>query len=263
MAAVLLGLPPANEPVREIADVNAVEDGGRTPLHFAASLGHGEVTAVLLRAGANVNTRDGVQWWTPLQHAAAAGDVKVVHLLLHAKAVVNLKPMKSRWHFGLIPVQAPLYLAISGGHNQVAKDLIAAGADVNSRSYTDLTPLHEAAMLGNLEMVKQLVAAGAKVNAEDYKKATPLHLAAWKDQRHVIEYLVDHKAYIDAVTNSYNTPLTLAAKEGNLVALKALLDCNATVNFRPGIFARTALGWALKNKHHKIAQVLTEHGAKA
>ena len=48
-------------------DVNAKNDIGRTPLHFAAWKGHKEVTALLIAKGADVNAKGGDG--TPLDRA--------------------------------------------------------------------------------------------------------------------------------------------------------------------------------------------------
>ena len=50
--------------------------GGLIPLHNACSFGHVEVTLLLLRHGADVNSRD--NWnYTPLHEAAIKGKVEV------------------------------------------------------------------------------------------------------------------------------------------------------------------------------------------
>lgn len=55
------------------ADVNAVNDGGWTPLHHAIEKGHENVVRMLIGAGANVNVRQN-DGWTPLHQAVASGD---------------------------------------------------------------------------------------------------------------------------------------------------------------------------------------------
>jgi ankyrin repeat protein len=66
--------------------VNARTNGGETPLHLAARLGHLEVAEVLVAHKADVNALDGSSKLTPLHRAARYGHVEVVALLLGNKA---------------------------------------------------------------------------------------------------------------------------------------------------------------------------------
>ena len=73
------------------ADVNAKDDNGWTPLHWAALSGHKEVSEYLITMGADVNAAETVSGMTPL-HFAAVGDQKeIVELLLASGADVNAK----------------------------------------------------------------------------------------------------------------------------------------------------------------------------
>jgi ankyrin repeat protein len=59
----------------------AVDNGGRTALHVAASLGKLDIVIPLLECGADVNARDKFGW-TPLHFACAGGYLAVVEKLL-------------------------------------------------------------------------------------------------------------------------------------------------------------------------------------
>ncbi len=87
------------------------------------------------------------------QHLAAGADVDV----------------KGGWLGG-----TPLHYAVGEGRNEIAKLLIAKGADVNAKGIYGTTPLHNAA---TKEIVELLIAAGADVNAKDERGKTPLDLA--------------------------------------------------------------------------------------
>ncbi|XP_066271903.1 ankyrin-1-like [Branchiostoma lanceolatum] len=66
-----------------------------TPLHYAASRGHVGVAELLLKAGAQVDSRDGSED-TPLHLAASGGHVGVVELLLKAGAQVDSRDRGDR-----------------------------------------------------------------------------------------------------------------------------------------------------------------------
>ncbi|OQR91706.1 hypothetical protein ACHHYP_20174 [Achlya hypogyna] len=73
---------------------------------------------------------------------------------------------------------SPLYTASENGHEDVVRQLIAAGADVNHENENGRTPLSIAAFRGREGVVQQLIAAGADINAVGFNKQTPLHAAA-------------------------------------------------------------------------------------
>jgi len=87
------------------------------------------------------------------QHLAAGADVDV----------------KGGWMGG-----TPLHYAVGEGRNEIAKLLIAKGADVNANTNDGVTPLHFAT---TKEIAELLIAEGANVNAKDERGKTPLDLA--------------------------------------------------------------------------------------
>src|SRR4029077_676507 len=70
-----------------------------------------------------------------------------------------------------------LMIASYKNNPQIVSDLVAAGADVNSRDETGLTPLMMAAAAGNAEIASTLITAGADVNAKNTEGHTALDLA--------------------------------------------------------------------------------------
>ena len=65
------------------ADVNKRSKDGETPLYWASDKGHLEVVTALLSAGADVNKKNKYDQ-TPLSRAAFRGNIKIVNLLLRA-----------------------------------------------------------------------------------------------------------------------------------------------------------------------------------
>lgn len=68
------------ELLKEGADKDAVDEEGRTPLHFAAGYGELECVKALLDVGANIDALDNNQN-TPLHYAAGYGQPESVKLL--------------------------------------------------------------------------------------------------------------------------------------------------------------------------------------
>jgi hypothetical protein len=90
-----------------------------------------------LKKGADVNYKGGMDR-SMLHYAVYHGNMAMVDLLLSCKPDVNA--LDEEGH-------GPLHEAMSGGHFDIARKLIAAGADINARdpySMLGLTPLHVA-----------------------------------------------------------------------------------------------------------------------
>ncbi|BET36850.1 ankyrin repeat domain-containing protein [Wolbachia pipientis] len=119
-----------------------------------------------------------------------------------------------------------LHVAARGGFENVAKVLVAGGADVNKKdSKREKIPLHLAARNGHASVVEVLLEKGAHVNAVNSERRTPLHLAAGNGHVDIVNLLLEKGANVNAVDRYGKTPLDYAegyAKNQDVV--KALLD---------------------------------------
>jgi ankyrin repeat protein len=106
----------------------------------------------------------------------------------------------------------------------VAKQLIEAGADVNSQNNSGVTPLMNAAGMGNKEAVELLIQKGADVN---------------------------HR------TSGNYTPLMQAALVGQMEMVKILLDAGADPSVKDA-GGRTATAYAEEQNHQDIAQLIKQ-----
>mmetsp|Transcript_48161 Transcript_48161/g.114607 ORF Transcript_48161/g.114607 Transcript_48161/m.114607 type:complete len:169 (+) Transcript_48161:29-535(+) len=77
--------------INQGAQVNSQDEDGWTPLRWAVQHGHMSIMRLLIKAGAEVDTRFGKKEKTSLHHAAYQGREDVCKLLLEAKAEVNPK----------------------------------------------------------------------------------------------------------------------------------------------------------------------------
>lgn len=105
---------------------------------------------------------------------------------------------------------------------------------VRGHSHDGWTALHLAAFFGHPEVARELLARGADVNARSQsarfaKSNTPLHAAAANRQTAVAELLVEQGADIDAKDGSGFTPLGLAANSHNDLLVIRLLELGAQV----------------------------------
>ncbi|MBN2446205.1 MAG: ankyrin repeat domain-containing protein, partial [Phycisphaerae bacterium] len=157
-------------------------------LHAAAEQGKGEVVEVLLEKGADIDALD-EKGRTALQAAAAAGQDEVVRLLLAKGATVDifaasllgmaervgelLKENPDLVAAARLDGRTPLHVAAASGREKIVELLLVNGADVNAIDAEGKTPLHLAASAGHARTVELLLANGAAVEATDGEGWTP------------------------------------------------------------------------------------------
>jgi len=201
--------------VREMLDADAAlatarTESGESPILLAIYYGKDEIRDLLLERSVPLDifeasaagVRAQVEEWlkedaallvafshdgfTPLHLAAFFGRIPVVELLLSRGAPVD---EVSRNNSAL----RPLHSAVAHRQPQVALEiaraLIAKGADVNSAQHGGWTALHAAALHGNLPLVRLLLDASANPAAKNDTGQTPAALAKTKNHRQVITLL--------------------------------------------------------------------------
>ncbi len=196
------------------ADVRAVDQSKKTPLHLAARRDDPRIARLLLDRGADVEARD-AGGSTPLSHARTLG---VAQALVAAGADVNAPGWR-----GQTPI---IHIALEGADDMVAF-LLAQGADPLARNPDNLTALHFAA---DREVAEMFVAQGADVNAVDAEGKTPLHYMAMWGRFEAAKYIVGRGASARAADNGGRTPLHYLANSPNKAFAELLIENGADVN---------------------------------
>jgi len=93
------------------------------------------------------------------------------------------------WLFGK---DGALFKAAATGKLELARELIADGANINAASSTGYTPIHRAAQNGHKGMVEFLLENGADAGVESKDNQTPLKLAIQNGHADVATILKKH-----------------------------------------------------------------------
>ncbi|KFO61670.1 Ankyrin repeat and protein kinase domain-containing protein 1, partial [Corvus brachyrhynchos] len=206
------------------ADVNAPDEDGWTPLHFAAQHGDDRTVRLLLgaharrQADSNMQEADGK---TALHVAACFGDVGRVKLLAGQGADLERKQKNLR---------TPLHVAVERGKFRVVHYLLKNGISVNSLDQNHYSALHLAVVRGKYLICEKLIKYGANVELRTDKGWTPLHLASFKGHIEIIRLLKGSRARLDAKGSMDWTPLHLATRYGDEPVVSELLRCGADPN---------------------------------
>ncbi|HPE77727.1 MAG TPA: ankyrin repeat domain-containing protein [Draconibacterium sp.] len=150
----------------------------------------------------------------------------------------------------------PLQIALENKHFQIAELLILNGADVNIVGFSGKTPLHIVAERGYLEIAKLLVTHSVDINVKDSYKRTPLYNALENNHFQIAELLILNGADVNSSVYS-KTPLILAIRKGQLQIFELLLSKNASLDIE---YNSTLLHIAAEAGNLKIIQILISKG---
>lgn len=277
--AVFFGL---NDMVLKLLDLGFKADlrdvAQRSPLFWAAQMGHAKIVALLLSLndgevvrkgrkeqtgvapkllptmnGVDVNCRD-IIGNTPLTVSTSYGHVGVVvQLLGQADISPNLAPKDGC---------TPLIHAAQRGDEAILRLLVAhADIDVNIAPPGGRTALNWATKGGKNDIVSILLShADIDVNQDDSGGETPLIAATSQNNEDIVKLLLAHPR-IDVSCNSRDgiTALAVAAICGYKPIEKLLLACTSTTghdwNLTDGYALEGGYGWLSQRGHLEEAQM--------
>lgn len=135
------------------ANVNAAHGDGMTALHWAAERGDSAMTAVLIRAKANVGATTRIGDYTPLHIATKSGKSPIVKALLGAGSDAQARTASGT---------TALHFAAAAGDTISINALLDRRVDANARENEwQQTPLIFAATNGRADAVRVLLRRGA------------------------------------------------------------------------------------------------------
>ena len=192
-----------------------------------------------------------------LYDASKDGNVEAVKgLIKHYMVDVNVVMKWSLWDHS-----TPLIEAVSGGHEEVVKILLDAGALADKANKLGFYLLHMAALKGHKEIVELLLRAGERVDKADHDGYTPLRMAVRQGHLDVVQILLNHGADVNQEGLGGMTPLTSALAIDAIDVAKLLLQHGADPN-KADRCGMTALHYAVLSEDMTFIKLLKKAGAE-
>ena len=124
----------------------------------------------------------------------------------------------------------PLHNVAFRGHVEVARFLIAAGANIHYENSRGCTPLFLTTYQDRVEIARLLLEAGARTDVKDERGWQVLHKAALCGANEIVKCLLSFGAEVNTVDTEGRTPLYCALKHGTRRTLALLLGAGAIVD---------------------------------
>ncbi|XP_069778381.1 transient receptor potential cation channel, subfamily N, member 1 isoform X3 [Narcine bancroftii] len=267
LAAAKGQLDVCNSLLRMKADVNATDIQGQTPLHLAAENNHSEVVKLFLKHKPELVMLANMEGSTCAHIAASKGSVAVIkELLKFNKAGVTTSRNKNK-------DSNPLHLAATGGHAEVVKVLLEAGASATDENADGMNVVHLAAKNGHINVLEALKGTLSFKITSTKTGFTALHMAAHFGQMDFVrEILTKMPATMPSEvpktpskgqltkehpSESGYTPLHLAAQSGHENLVRLLLNYpGVQVDTQTSLQGATPLHLAAQNGHTAVIGML-------
>jgi ankyrin repeat protein len=198
----------------------------------------------------------GAKGHTALMVAAYYGHRSIVNTLLAAGADPNLLSDDNGLGAGMTALMLAAGSFFASNRQQIAKLLIAGGADVNQRGVGGKTAIFYAALAGSgyLDCVETLIAAGADLDLYNDRGHTVLTSVATAENYSMLNLLMQAGA---STVGLESIQLIQAAAAGNIDRVRSLLATNVNLDLDRG----AAIGNAAAAGHTQIVELLIQAGA--
>jgi len=155
--------------------------------------------------------------------AARAGDVPAVRQVLARGAAPDSRNREGK---------TALLLACEQGQLALAATMLEVRADVDLAAVNLVTPLMAASHGGHVELVRRLLAAGARTDPVDRLHKPAIVYAAGQGHAEIVALLLDHGVAVDGVYANRLTALMWAAGQGHADVVRLLLARGADPSLR-------------------------------
>jgi ankyrin repeat protein len=146
--------------------LNATDDDGYTPLHWAGIRAQWDTARFLIDEGADLNIQGG-DGGTPLNWVVHHDNLEIVELMFKKGARLNIK---NKWGM------TELHTAIWRGNIQAVEFLLDHGSDPLIKTNEGWTAMHYAFRSGHDHVIELLKKRGISLNVQDNTGRFPQHL---------------------------------------------------------------------------------------
>ncbi|KAL9079700.1 MAG: hypothetical protein Q9157_001426 [Trypethelium eluteriae] len=199
------------------ADIEVLDNEGRSALHWACLHEALDVVQVLLRYEASVNCQS-LMWGTPLHCAILKKNREIAMALLQYGAAVN-----ARDYVG----NTPFNMAVHSSRKDIARLLLQYGAEVTIANDLDETPIAAAIESGDfaaVQAIAPLIRADSIVKPSELE--TPLHMCARSGDVEMMKLFLQKPAASVSLEGNIDgrSPFLLTAMCAHVEAGRLLLD---------------------------------------
>ncbi|MBN1518352.1 ankyrin repeat domain-containing protein [Candidatus Sumerlaeota bacterium] len=232
-------------------DINRRDRNNRTPFWAAVSDGYWQITADLVRAGADLNLD--YNGFMPCYYGYRSSALMQA-LIDRGEELDFSAPSPQGYTFGYMCV-------INDNIDSLKMWLAHPSCDVNVHNGDKgerYTALHAAANKNNVAAVKLLLDAGADMTAYEIDGVSPLHFAITSNSNDAALLMINYpNAPLDHQNQSQYTPLHLAAMLRNEDTVAALLEKGANPNIK-NIHNHTPFSLAVDENDAGIVRLFIE-----
>ncbi len=250
---------PKEKQVNEVANIKEIDGFKQDTI---ANESKAKITNLSNKASSNVISACKV-----LLNAIRANDVALVKTLLKSTDVncIDNNPgyteyTKNGHRWKIEKAKTPLFAAARTGNLEIAKALIAKGADVQRIVRDDGTALITAAEFGQLDFVKYMLEQGADLKRSFPNQGNALIAAAGNGYHDIVKYLIFKGIDINHYSPNQGNALIAASNNGNIETVKLLLNKKMDIHFISPNQGNAIIA-AANNGHLETVKYLITQGA--
>ncbi|KAH3830343.1 ankyrin repeat domain-containing protein 7-like [Dreissena polymorpha] len=202
------------------ADINIRDEQQRTPVHLAVVASRLSVVETLVRKGAEINARSS-SGRSPLLEAVISERLDIARALVDLGADIDLQDIK-----GTSVLQHSCFRRQP--NLDFIQFLLSKKCDVNIRGISGCTPMMFVSQFQSIDVAKLLIAHGANINQKDAKGMTPVYFCTDHKTRRpdYLLYLIHQGADLNISVKQDRSLLDMAMTNSSLQTILTLLFCD-------------------------------------